>query len=140
MKMSDPVIPESQLAEQLIAFGFEIGKSRSGKILRVDNRQGIDQLDIQSVAPWLERVVRCSSLKELYLQDVTGALDSMVSEIALLPKLRVLDVEGSDLGDPSLQTLAKCPALQVLNVRGTEVTAKKVAELRKVMIGVRIIF
>ena len=62
-----------------------------------------------------------------------------MAEIAALTKLKVLDVEGSDLTDLSVEQMTECVSLQVLNVRATQVTQDCVSRLRKIMIGTRII-
>lgn len=124
------------LIERLRELGCQVGVAKSGRILRVDNRDCPTPLPREI----LDQIVECDSLKELYLRSVVDWLNPNVSKIAALQKMKQLDVEGSDFNDDSLMCLKGCPALQVLNVRNTHVSESTVSELRKLMINTRIIF
>ncbi len=134
--MPDSASSESELADQLKAAGCAVGRSKSGRLLRVDNRECPNQLQ----PDLLRQVLACTALKELYLRGSTEFLNHSVDSILALTKLKVLDVEGSDFSDDSLEQLAACNSLQVLNVRSTAVTQACVVRMRKVLIDVRIIF
>ena len=129
------VDPDLELIEQLLATGFEVGKSKGGTLLRVDNRNSGASLPSDLFAP----VLQASTLREIYLRGSSGMLNEQIEALVALPRLQVLDVENSDLNDASLQQLASMATLQVLNVRGTQVTAGQIAITRKSMIGTRII-
>ena len=126
---------ESQLAEILKTLGCDLGRSRSGRLLRVDCRScpALPELNL------LQRVLECQALRELYVPRSGDFPNSAIEQLAGLQKLKVLDLEDSDLDDKSVEQLANHAGLQVLNVRNTNVTEACVARLRKVMIGTRII-
>lgn len=126
---------ERQLADQLSKLGLSIGRSKSGRLLRVDDRDCAEPLDNES----LVRVIACSALKELYLQNHSGCLNQQIQQLAALKNLRVLDLENSDFTDESVEQLAVMAKLQVLNVRGSRVTQECVVRMRKIMINTRII-
>ena len=127
---------ERELAQQLLDQGFAVGRSKKGRLLRVDCRGSGDPPQRELVS----KIVSCEKLRELYLPGLTGCLNDCCDRIAGLQFLQVLDVEGSDLTNESADQLVSCPTLSVLNVRDTCVTPERVDELRKVMIGTRIIF
>ena len=122
--------------EQLQRLGCDVGRSKNGRLLRVDNRPCSESLPIAL----LQQMLSCEALKELYLRNVDEFLLANSAELAGLTKLKVLDVEGSNLDNDSIRHFQDCPALQVLNVRGTQVAESVVTELRKAMINTRIIF
>ncbi len=128
-------VDEQALARQLQELGCAVGRSKSGRLLRVDNRNCTTPLNSEL----LTSLLQCTALKEVWLRQVTGFLNSHIESVAALPRLKSLDVEGSELTDQSLRQLADCRDLQVLNVRNTQVSPACVAELRKSMIGTRII-
>ncbi len=127
---------ERQFAERLKQNGFATGCSKRGRLLRLDGRETTAHLEFEL----LQQVVQCSALRELYLPHSREMLNLLVPELVGLEALKVLDLEGSDFNDASVLQLVGHPKLQVLNVRSTQVTADCVAELRKAMIGTRIIF
>ena len=129
-------LQEPELARQLADLGCEVGRSKNGRLLRVDQRQCPDDLD----PAILRRILGCTALKELYLRNSREFINERIGEIASLPKLKVLDIEASDITDDSLARLADCPSLQILNIRQTGVSESRVAALRKIMINTRIIF
>ena len=126
---------ERELADQLKRIGCETGLSRNGRLLRVDNRACPDPLP----PPLLESILNCSKLRDLYLRQIGDWLNGRMDQMVALTRLRTLDVAGSGLSDTQLDQLQHCPSLEVLNVRDTQVTPQRVAELRKRMIGTRII-
>ncbi len=132
--MSQP-FDEREFGERLARTGCRTAFSKSGRLLRIDNRDCKLSLE----AATLDGIVNCDALRELTLCAVTGWLNDNVAVIAGLKNLRSLDVEGSDLNDQSLAVLADCGNLQVLNVRTTQVSRAQVTEIRKRMIQTRII-
>lgn len=124
-----------ELIEQLLSAGFEAGKSKGGRLLRVDNRNSAALLPNDLFA----MVLQTTTVREIYLRGSTGMLNEQINALTALPRLQVLDVENSDLNDASLRQLASMATLQVLNVRGTGVTTGQIAITRKSMIGTRII-
>ncbi len=127
---------ERALALRLQSAGCATGISRAGRLLRVDNRSCPRSLSPEL----LVQILDCQRLRELCLQHIDGFLNAHIGAIASLERLRSLDVAGSDLTDQSLDELDRCRELQVLNIRGTRVTAGHVADVRKRMIGTRIIY
>ncbi len=126
--------PHDDLLAELQQLGLSVGRSKSGKLLRVDFRPATSPPNPETVL----RVLDCVSLRELYFGDVFDINQFAVS-LSRLGHLQVLDVAGSDFADASLTTISELPRLQVLNVRGTAVSAEQVARLRKKMINTRII-
>lgn len=126
---------DADLIVQLLAAGFEVGKSKTDKLLRVDNRNSG-----ASMPPVLfEKVLQSNTIREVYLRGSSGILNQNIDGLCALPRLQVLDLENSDLNNDSLQRLASMTSLQVLNVRGTRITGEQIALTRKSMIGTRII-
>lgn len=123
-----------QLCTDLIEHGFAVGRAKSGNLLRVDSRTCKNPVHVDMLA----RILQSSTLRELYLRGSEG-INEFATQIANLRKLRVLDVEGSDFSDDSLHKLSTMEQLEVINLRGTCVTPPMIAELRKKMIGTRMI-
>lgn len=130
------MLDERQFAELLKQSGFTTGCSKRGRLLRLDGRGTLVDLN----SDCLEQILQCSALRELYLPHAKDMLNGYGEELLSLAALKVLDLEGSDFNDDAVLQLVGHPHLQVLNVRSTRVTADCVAGLRKVMIGTRIIF
>lgn len=126
---------ELELSNLLTDLGCEVGRSKNGRLLRIDNRP----CSTEPGRELLDRIIGCDALRELYLRDVCGFLNENFAAVAAMKKLQVLDVEGSDLNDASLEQIAGSPTLRVLNIRRTRVTDERVAGLRKKMINTRII-
>ncbi|MGI9516747.1 MAG: hypothetical protein ACR2NP_06875 [Pirellulaceae bacterium] len=133
--MTEP-LDEQALADQLQELGCAIGRSKKGRLLRVDNRECPAPL----AQALLVQILACSALREIWLRHVSGFLNDHIETIAALPRLKSLDIEGSDLTNESLRRLTGCRELQVLNVRQTRVSEACVSDLRKSMINTRIIF
>ncbi len=127
--------PDDNVIEKLLAAGFEVGKSKTGKLLRVDNRSSGALMTSELFAG----VMQSTTVREIWFRGSCGILNEQINALSTLPRLLVLDVENSDLSNESLQRLASMTSLQVLNVRGTQVTAEQIAVTRKSMIGTRII-
>ena len=126
---------ERRLSNRLRESGFTTACSKRGRLLRVDSRtlsRPVESLE-------MEQVCLCGAMRELYLPDLDLSINAFVGRISEMAGLRVLDVEGSDFSDESLEQLADLQQLQVLNVRNTQVSSDCVAQLRKRMIGTRII-
>ena len=131
---SDRAAAIEQLCEDLIEHGFSVGRAKSGNVLRVDSRPCQISINSSLVA----RILRLTTLRELYLRGSAG-INEFSEQIADLKKLKLLDIEASDFSDESLQRLSAMDQLELINVRDTHVTAEVVSELRKKMIGTRII-
>lgn len=78
-----------------------------------------------------------TNLKSLALEVFSSESDqgasnaSLPAGFPLLPRLEVLDLSGSDLGDDDLRCLAALPNLRALNLVSTTVTEKRLAELAR---------
>jgi hypothetical protein len=76
---------------------------------------GWDRKDYDAIlAAWPDAVV-----VQMANEDVT---DETVKSLAEFKKLRVLDLDGTQVGDKGMEILGKLPALEVLRVRNTHVT------------------
>ena len=123
-----------ELYQQLLALGVDIGRAKSGNLLRVDCRQGQSTLDHET----LTHVCQIATLRELYLWQQTG-LDEVLQSLSDWPRFQALDLQGSDLSDQSLRLLANLSSLERLNICNTPTSESTIAELRKRMIRTRII-
>lgn len=134
--MSDSADPHpDDIVQRLQALGFETGVSRSGKLLRIDNRK-TRAIPDRSL---LEQALNLTTLREIYLHGPGLPLNEFAGLLASQTRLEILDVEHSAISDESLDKLQHLAGLRLLNVRNTAVTAGCIAALRKVMIGTRII-
>lgn len=132
---------ELELAQQLLDAGFAVGKSKSGKLLRIDNRECPSGADLVAGSGLvLQALGLAASLKELYWRDSGELPNQHIDQLCSLQKLKVLDVEGSAFNDASVEELSGNGELQILAVRGTNVTEPCVTQVRKKMINTRIIF
>lgn len=134
---NDLMSDQRELGQRLQDLGFAVGLAKSGRLLRIDNREATQAASDQMI----QAIVACAGLKELYLRNLDDA-GRWAADFVKLQKLQVLDLEGGQLSDDALQLFSDenvLPKLQVLNVRQTQVTSDCVARLRKVMIGTRII-
>jgi hypothetical protein len=129
-------IDERELAARLVALGCETGVTRSGRLIRVDDRNAVDPLP----SPLLDEVMACEGLREITLRRIAGPEEPYLESLRRMAALQSLDLEGTGLDDAGLETLSQCSSLRVLNVRGTRVSSGQVARLRKQMLGTRIIF
>lgn len=123
-----------QVYHALIQRGWLVGRAKSGNILRVDSRSCPNAVNAETVTC----ICRLTTLRELYLRDFAN-INDFADQLAGLTKLKVLDLEATDLSDESLRKLTALNQLEMINVRQTQVNASLVAELRKKMIGTRII-
>lgn len=126
---------ERARSNQLRDLGFITACSKRGRLFRVDSRSLTRAVNSSE----MELICDSSALRELYLPNLELPVNPYVAKISEMKGLRVLDIEGSDFTDESLEQLAGLQQLQVLNVRTTNVSPACVAQLRKQMIGTRII-
>lgn len=123
------------IVKRLHALGIETGVSRSGRILRIDNRKSLSMPD----AALLAQALDAGTLREIFLHGPGQSLNEIAGILARQSRLQVLDVENTSFSDESIGELQNLAELRLLNVRNTAVTAGRIAALRKIMIGTRII-
>jgi hypothetical protein len=126
-------MPEPQIAELLQSRGAKLRRTRKGRVHTVDFRDapGVSDDEILPLTQ-LER------LTELCLAG-TAITDATVARLTPLARLETLDLENTAVTDAALASLAQLPQLKLLVLRGTRVSREAVAELRKRMIGTRIV-
>ena len=89
--------------------------------------------------PRNQQQIRLPRLKEIYLPQTAigdGALDALLN----LKRLTVLNLDGTTVSDIHMDRILELEKLTLLSITDTQVSREKVAELRKKMIGTRIVF
>jgi hypothetical protein len=87
--------------------------------------QGLETLFLAGSRP---RVPSLRALRELphlevlSLRHTKGLTESILAEVAQLPRLKELELSLSDISDGGLRELARCPELRRLDISITEIT------------------
>jgi hypothetical protein len=87
--------------------------------------EGLETLFLASSrprVPSLRALRKLPHLKVLSLRYTKGATESVLAEVAQLPRLKELELSMSDISDSGLRELAKCPELRWLDISITETT------------------
>ncbi len=122
-------------AIKLTSLGAILKRSKGGKILVVDFRPVANDLDDEHLSP----LAGLDRLKELYL-DGAPITDAALPTLQQFAKLVTLDLQHTAVTDAGLVHLKSMKQLKLLLLTGSQVTREGVAQLRKSMIGTRIIF
>ncbi len=132
--LSDPP-DDIDLAMHLEQIGGKLRRSKSGRVLSVDFRESPASVDTELA----KQLIRLPRLKEIYLPQTAigdGALDALLN----LKRLTVLNLDGTTVSDIHMDRILELEKLTLLSITDTQVSREKVAELRKKMIGTRIVF
>ncbi|MEQ8789143.1 MAG: hypothetical protein RIC55_22715 [Pirellulaceae bacterium] len=125
---------EEAIAERLRTCGAQLRMTRKGRVHTVDFRSAAENFGPEP----LESIRQLERVKELHLLG-PEVDDRTVAALASLPQLETLDLEQTAVTDAALPHLSQMQQLKLLVLRGTSVSREAVAELRKQMIGTRIV-
>ncbi len=134
--MNDMVdVDDQEIIDELMARQVAIRKSKKGRILSVDFSGIASTTDDQIVQ-------KLSGLPRLKHVILTGSkiTDQVIPTLAALRQLDTLDIENTEISDQHADLFLMCEKLALLSITGTKISREKVAELRKKMIGTRIVY
>lgn len=124
---------ESRIAA-LESRGAIVRKAKSGKL---------HTLDLQAVADFDDRVLadigRITDLRRLELAGCP-VTDEGLASLTPLKHLQHLDLQRTQITDCSLAVLRQLPQLKILLLTGCGISREGLSDLRKSMIGTRIVF
>lgn len=96
------------------------------KLTRLESLR-LSDLTVNSVS--LQRLSGLANLKLLRLVFVSSDEQHLLAHLPPLPRLEVLDLRSSDVGDDDVQQIAAQTSLKALNLAFTDVTSAGVAQL-----------
>ena len=109
--------------------------SKRGSVLRVDFSSIAENISDAALA----ELGACSKIRALNMSGMTIS-KKVFAAILSLEQLSTLNLENTNLNDLQFEQLAKLPHLKIVCIRGSQTTADQVAQLRKRMINLRIIY
>lgn len=135
MPSSDPSLSDdsSEIAK-LEAAGVKLRRGKSGAVLLADFTNASEVTDAL-----VQSLLGVPRLRELTLngKNVTDAIALVLGQ---LENLKTVDLSNTNITDVTLDAVAKHQHLKILELTGSQVSLERVRELRKAMIGTRIIF
>jgi len=126
-----------ELISKLNGLGVILRFSKSKKLLSIDARPSPSKLELSD--DLIEQLPVFDRLKEVYLSDCP-VTDAAVTHLASLERLEVLELDNTNVSDKILPIVAEMNKLKILSLNQTRVTKEAVAQIRKKMLGCRIVF
>ena len=128
-------VDDAQVIDALTELQVVIRKSKKGRILSVDFSNVASKTDDQIV----EKLSGLPRLKHVILPE-SRISNQVIPILTSLQHLDTLDLENTDISDQYADLFLNCQKLALLSITGTSISKEKVAELRKKMIGTRIVY
>ena len=125
---------DHDLAERLRALGAIVKLTKKGRVHTVDLRP----LAVAAGNAEVASLAGLARLQELFLAG-TAVDDEAISRLGEFSKLAMLDLQETAVSDAVLDDLRALGQLKLLLLTGTKITRLGISELRKEMIGTRIV-
>lgn len=126
-----------ELISKLDGLGVVLRFSKTKKLLSIDARPSPSKLELGD--DLIKQLPIFDRLKEVYLSDCP-VTDAAVAHLASLKRLEILELDNTNVSDEMLPVAAAMNKLKILSLNQTLVTKEAVAQIRKKMLGCRIVF